>query len=57
MHSEDSVVPAQRRGINMTFEEQMALYDSQIKQGLDPTPNMNLSQEARSASGLGLKEY
>ena len=29
-HDEESVVPAQRMGVNMTFEEQMALYDSQI---------------------------
>ena len=27
-HAEDAVVPAQRRGIKMTFNEQMALYDT-----------------------------
>ena len=27
-HAEDAVVPAQRRGIKMTFHEQMALYDT-----------------------------
>lgn len=42
----------------MTFEEQMALYDSQIKQGLDPSPNMNLSEEVKAASQiLGAQEY
>ena len=31
----------------MTFEEQMAIYDQQIKQGIDPSPNMNLMEEIK----------
>lgn len=48
-HNEDAVVPAHRMGVKMTFEEQMALYDNQIKQGLDPSPNMNLQEEIKDA--------
>ena len=57
-HAEDAVVPAQRRGIKMTFNEQMALYDTQIKQGLDPSPDMNLFDEVKDAQiELGVNEY
>lgn len=48
-HNEDAVVPGHRRGVNMTFEEQMSLYDNQIKQGLDPSPNMNLFEEVKDS--------
>ena len=48
-HSEDAVVPAQRMGVKMTFEEQMALYDQQIQQGNDPRPDMNLQEEIKDA--------
>ena len=46
-------------GAKMTFEEQMALYDNQIKQGLDPSPNMNLVEEMTKDSQIqfGVNEY
>lgn len=58
-HNEDAVVPAHRMGAKMTFEEQMALYDNQIKQGLDPSPNMNLVEEMTKDSQIqfGVNEY
>ena len=41
-HSEDAVVPAQRRGVRMSFEQQMELYDQSVKSGIDPELNSNL---------------
>ena len=36
----------------------MALYDNQIKQGLDPSPNMNLQEEIKDAQiQFGVNEY
>jgi hypothetical protein len=41
-HREDQIVPALMKPKRMTFEEQLRLYDEQVKRGKDPMPNSNL---------------
>ena len=56
-HSEDSVVPAQRRGVRMSFEQQMELYDKSVKSGIDPEINANLLDLQGKDSQISSETY
>ena len=49
-HSEDAVVPALMKSKQLSFEDQLKLYDEQVSRGIDPSTSSNLIDQSDDKS-------